>query len=86
MTFEGPRKKVTEKGTETVKLESTTSKKTSFIAFDAIPLAGQKFPLWVLAKGRIQRCERRFGIYTDVNFRHTDKGWSTDNLIVSYIN
>jgi hypothetical protein len=53
--FEAPRKVLTEKGAETVKLLTPTNEKTSFTAIGAISAAGEKLALWVLAKGKTQR-------------------------------
>jgi hypothetical protein len=83
--FEGPQKVLAEKGSETVKLASRTGEKTSFTALGAISAAGQKLHLWVLAKGTTRRCERKFGTHPDIIVRHTDSGWSTETIIVSYL-
>jgi hypothetical protein len=83
--FETPRKVLAEKGAETVKLQSKTSKKISFTALGAIPAIGEKLPLWVVAKGKTQRSEQKFGTHPDVFFQHTDSGWATENLIVAFV-
>lgn len=83
--FESPRKVLAEKGTETVKLCSKSGEKTSFTALGAISAAGQKLPLWVLAKGRTQRSERKFGAHEDVVVHHSTSGWATENIIIAYI-
>jgi hypothetical protein len=80
--YETPRKVLAEKGAETVKLQAAVSEKTSFAALGAISVAGSKLPLWVVAKGTTQRCEEKFGHHPEVIFRHTNKGWATENLIV----
>jgi hypothetical protein len=85
VTFEASRKVLAEKGTEIVTLASTTSDKIFFTALGAISAAGQKLPLWVLAKVKTRRCERKFAVHPEVKFRHADSGWSTDNPI-AYIN
>jgi hypothetical protein len=54
--FETPKKVLAEKGTETVKLRSATSDKTSFTAPGTISASGRKLPLRVLAKGKTPRC------------------------------
>jgi hypothetical protein len=83
--FEGPRKVLAEKGSETVKLRSKTSEKTSFTAIGAISAAGEKLPLWVLAKGKSPRCEHKFGTHPDIVVQHTPSGWATDTIIARYI-
>jgi hypothetical protein len=83
--FEAPQKVLAEKGAETVKLLARTSEKTSFTALGTISASGQKLPLWVLAKGKTPRLERKFGAHPGVILRHTDSGWATENLISSYI-
>jgi hypothetical protein len=55
LPFENSRKVPVGRGTETVKLRLKSIEKTSFTALGAISAAGREFPLWVLAKGRIQR-------------------------------
>jgi hypothetical protein len=47
---EPPRRVFAEKGTEIVKLTSRTDEKSSFTAIATISVAGDEFPLWVLAK------------------------------------
>jgi hypothetical protein len=49
--FEGPTKGPDGKRAETVKLWSRKSEKTSFTAFGAISVSGQKLPIWLVAKG-----------------------------------
>ena len=83
--FEAPKKVLAEKGAETVKLSSRTSEKTSFTALGAISAAGDKLPLWVLAKGKTRRCEHKFGNHQDILIRHTESGWATERIITSYI-
>jgi hypothetical protein len=83
--FEAPRKVLAEKGSETVKLRSKTSEKTSFTAVGAISASGQKLPLWVLAKGKTPRCETKFGAHQDVLVKHSESGWATENIVMSYI-
>jgi hypothetical protein len=75
--FETPRKVLAEKGTETVKLAAKTSEKTSFTALGAISAAGQRLPLWVLAKGAPSD--------PSGNTACTESGWATAEIIVAYI-
>jgi hypothetical protein len=83
--FEAPGGMLAEKGTGTVKLTSKMNEKTSFTAIGAISAAGGKLPLWILAKGRTQRCEQKFGTHPNVLVSHTDSGWVTENLVVASI-
>jgi hypothetical protein len=84
-TFEAPRKVLVENGSDLVKLESTTSEKTSFRALGAISCASQKLPLWVLAKGRTVQCDRKFGHHPMVIFRHSESRWATEKVTVELI-
>jgi hypothetical protein len=83
--FEAPRKVLAEKGTEIVKLAGTSSEKTSFTALGGISAAGDKLPLWILAKGKTPRSEGKFGTHSNVILRHTDSGWATEGILVCYI-
>jgi hypothetical protein len=83
--FESPTKVLAEKEAETVKLQSKKSEKTSFTAHGAISVTGQKLPLWPVAKGTTPRCERKFGTHPNVFMKHTDSGWTTENLIIADI-
>jgi hypothetical protein len=49
-------------------------------------VTGQKSPLWRVAKRTTQRFERKFGTHPNVFIKYTDNGWTTENLIVAYIN
>jgi hypothetical protein len=83
--FEASQKVLAEKGAETVKLRAPKSKKTSFSALGAISTSGQRLPLWVLAKGKTPRSERKFGAHPGFILQHTDSGWATENLISNCI-
>jgi hypothetical protein len=83
--FEALQKGLAEKGAETVKLPAPTSEKAFFTALGAISASEQKPPLWVLAKGKTPRSERKFGAHPGVILQHTDSGWATENLISNFI-
>jgi hypothetical protein len=80
--FEMPTKTLVEKGPETVKLRSKTNEQTSFAALGARSATGQKLSLWLVAKRKTQRCERKFTAHLNVFISHTDSGWAAENLIV----
>jgi hypothetical protein len=65
--------------------ESTTGEKTSFTALGDISCAGEKLPLWVLAKGRTGHCERKSGPHRKVILQHSESGWATENGIIECI-
>jgi hypothetical protein len=83
--FRSPSTVLAEKGRDTVKLESTTGEKTSFTALGAISWAGEKLPLWVLAKGRTVHCERKFEPHPKAIFRYSESEWATENVIIESI-
>jgi hypothetical protein len=54
---EASRKVLEEKRKETVKLRLHKSEKTSFTAFGGITSSGDKWPVWVIAKGKTKSSE-----------------------------
>jgi hypothetical protein len=56
-----------------------------FTAFGMISYLGEKLPPWVLTKGKTMRCEKKLGVHPDVIIHHSLSNWSTQNLIVEYI-
>jgi hypothetical protein len=83
--FETPRKVVAQTGTESVKVSAPAGEKTCFTALATISAAGDKLPLWVLAKGKTAQCEVKFGTHPNILVRHTESGWATEDIILSYI-
>jgi hypothetical protein len=73
------------KGCESAKFESITGEKTSSTTLGAISCAGEKLPLWVLAKGRTVHRERKSGPHPKVILRHSESGWATENIIIEFI-
>jgi hypothetical protein len=74
-----------EKELDTIKLEPITGEKTSLTALSVISCAGQKLPLWMLAKGRTVQCERKFRHHPMAILRRSESGWATENAIVQFI-
>jgi hypothetical protein len=83
--YMGPKKVIAEKGTDTVKLQATTGEKLSLTAFGVISAAGEKLPLWVIAKGKTERSLRKFGEIPGVVFKFSESGWATEQLILEFI-
>jgi hypothetical protein len=83
--FRTPSKSDSQKRMWTVKRKSTTGERTSFTVLEAIPSAGEKWPLWVSAKNRMLHCGRKFGPYPRVIGQHSESGWATENVIVEFI-
>jgi hypothetical protein len=80
-----PMKGLAEKGSESVKLCSAKGEKESFTAFGAISADGQKLPLWIIAKGKTDRSHLKFGEHAQVRIAHSINGWSTEELMLSYL-
>jgi hypothetical protein len=76
---------VAEKGTETVKLKVPRGDKECYTGYGCLSAAGEKLPLWVLTKGKTDRSHAKFGAAPDVIIQHTPNGWTTDDLMVKYI-
>lgn len=81
----GPRRVLAEKGTTTVKLKSFTGEKLSVTAFGTISASGNKFPLWVITKGKTPRTLKKFGEHPEIIFKYTESGWAKEEVIFEYI-
>ena len=43
-------------------------------------------PLWVIAKGKTSRCEKKFGKSNEnLIFAHTESGWSNEEILIQYL-
>jgi hypothetical protein len=80
--YDAPGRVLEEKGKQTVKLCSHQSEKTSFTAFGGITCSGDKLPLWVIAKGKTERSEAKFGSHPGIIIKHAESGGATENRIV----
>ena len=80
-----PRLVVAEKGCDSVKLIFSSSEKQSVTAIGAITADGRKLPLWVIAKGRTQRCLKKFGEHPNIQFHHTESGWTTESVMMRFL-
>jgi hypothetical protein len=80
-----PRKVLAEKACDTVKFESTTGEKTSFTVLAAMSCVGQKSAFWVFVSERTVYCERKFGQHSREILRHSESGWTTENVIIAFI-
>jgi hypothetical protein len=83
--FDGPRRVLAEKGSDSVKLISSTGEKQSVTAFGTISAAGDKLPLWIIAKGKTQRSITKFGKHPEVVFKVSESGWTTEQLMLDYL-
>jgi hypothetical protein len=79
-----PNRILAEKGTETVKLNKS-HKNESYTVYGCISAAGERFPCWILATGKTSRSESKFGSHPDVILKHTESGWSTDQMMVESV-
>jgi hypothetical protein len=68
-----------------VKLKRPVGDKLSITAFGTVTAAGDKLPLWILAKGRTQRCLKKFGQHENVICRQTVAGWTTEPMMLEYL-
>ena len=59
--------------------------KYKFTAIATINADGQKLPLITVAKGKTVRCEKAFKTIYQNTVMHSTNGWSTEDLIISYL-
>lgn len=59
--------------------------KYKFTAIATINASGQKLPLITVAKGKTVRCEKAFKTILKNEVMHSANGWSTESLIISYL-
>jgi hypothetical protein len=78
-------------GTETVNLNLDTSLKESLTAIGGISAEGVKLPIWVICKGKTDRCENRFRNDPELSrsvrngrvvFVHTQSGWANEEICI----
>jgi hypothetical protein len=83
--YYGPRRVLSEKGSNSVKIKSFTGEKQSVTAFGAISASGEKLPLWIVTRGKTERVPKKFGDHPDVVLRYSVSGLATELLIVDYL-
>ena len=81
-----PRLVIGEKGSAAVKLCTKKSPKKSFTAIGTITAAGDRLPLWILTKGKTNACLGKFGDQGETELHYSESGWSTEKIIVDYLN
>jgi hypothetical protein len=81
----GPQKVVAEKGTLTVKLSAPRGEKECYTAYGCISAERQKLPFWILTKGKTNRPHAKFGAIPGVTIQHPPNGWTTDDMMVKYL-
>ena len=92
--FNGTLKTITRKGADEVIVNSVADAKTGITVLAPINMAGDKLPLWMLAKGLTVDCEAKFR--NDPRLRHeiasgklviahTKNGWSDAPLAIQYM-
>ena len=59
--------------------------KYKFTAIATINAAGEKLPMITVAKGKTIRCEKSFQTIFGNIVMHTQNGWSTENLMLAYL-
>jgi hypothetical protein len=68
-----------------VKLKSFTGEKLSLTAFGTISASGNKFPLWVITKGKTPRSLLKLGEHPELILKYTESGWAKEEIILEYI-
>ena len=91
----GKLKTIARRGTDSVTIESALNiEKACVTAIAACNRNGDCLPLWVLAKGKTQRCERRYRESIELKhflaserlvIDHTENGWSDKSLMLRYL-
>jgi hypothetical protein len=85
---------IAETGAETVECFFNGDPKTCLTAVAAIDAAGGKLPLWILARGKTTRCEKRYrtddAIERAVNqgklvVSHQVNGWCNATIAAEYL-
>ena len=80
-----PHKVLAEKGIETVKIKQQAGEKQRLTAFGSITCDGKKLPLWVLAKGKTERCLEKLGNHPEVVMRYSENVWTTESVMIDYL-
>jgi hypothetical protein len=85
---------IAETGSETVNCYFRGDPKTCLTAIAAITAAGEKLPLWILARGKTTRCEARYRSHDavqaairrgDLVLSHQRNGWSNAAIAAEYL-
>ena len=82
------------RGSDEVQFQMKDDPKKSLTVIACCSRDGERLPLWVIAKGKTQICERKYRddtrlrhfiqhkeVYTD----HSESGWSDQNLMIRYL-
>lgn len=84
-----PMKTVAPTGVETVKVSVDGDPKAGLTLLGTITAAGTKLPLFLVAKGRTDRCHKQFGadlLQTwPVYIAHSPSGWVTQPVFLEYL-
>jgi hypothetical protein len=73
------------KGAEGVYVMVDEMQKEVVTAFATVSQDGGKFPLWICAKGKTERCLAKFGPHPNSILAHTPNGWANDNIMMEYL-
>jgi hypothetical protein len=79
---------IADTGAEGVQCHFSADAKDCITAIATISAAGDKLPLWVLAKGKTQRCERRYRalpVSPDLHITHSINGWTNQLIADQYL-
>ena len=77
-----PEKVLSPIGSGEAKLSTNANVKACVTAVFVINAAGESFPIWVLEKGKTERCVRKYGDISDVVFCHTTNGWVKEEITI----
>ena len=81
-----PAKVIHKIGVPTIKIQSVQNEKLTLTAIATIDANGSKLPLWIIAKGKTNRSEKKFGKSNEnLIFTHTERGWANDEVLISYL-
>jgi hypothetical protein len=76
---------VAPRGVENVVRLTDQNLKAALTVFATISLQGEKLPLRVLTKGKIEKSLRKLGSHPETLLCLTENGWATEEIILSYL-
>ena len=90
----GAIKTLARKGSTEVTITTKVDPKKDITVIAACSLAGERLPLWILAKGKTKRCENKFTESPKLRHAlssgklfvfHSPDGWSTSDVMIHYL-
>jgi hypothetical protein len=82
-----PKRTITNKGGESVSINVEGDRKAGFTIMGTISSEGDRFPLFMIAKGKTERCHKQLGAHPSYEYKivHSPSGWMTNDCFVEYL-